>query len=129
MQWLGHFEFGATHRPMQLSDPSVTQAYDMPGNLDSVNYWLGQWVNVYTYLHDLSHQSAGNIWLVAYEGLCDNSHTWRQVCDLVGIPHAESAFRRGGGASGEPPQDRSLLEHARSLYASLSARSVGRLGV
>lgn len=127
MRWLGHFEFGATHRPMQLSDPSVSEAYDAPANPDSVNYWLGQWVNVYTSLHDLSRQNIDNIWLVAYEGLCDNPHTWPLVCDLAGIPQVKSVFRRGGSGSGEPSQDPRLLEHARSLYALLTARSVGSL--
>jgi hypothetical protein len=51
------------------------------------------------------------------------------VCDLVGIPPSKSAFRRGKGGSGEPPRDTRLLEQARSLYALLTARSVGSLSV
>ena len=128
MRWLGHFEFGATHRPMHLSDPSVSEAHGVPPDPDSVEYWLFQWINVYTYVHDLLDQANGNIWLVAYERLCDHPETWLQVCDLAGIPPSESAFRRAETRSDASRPDPRLLDRAKAIYASLNARSVGSIG-
>ncbi len=48
MEWLGHHEFGATHRPFQFGGHHTVTAKDHhPGNM---NYWLALWINTYHYL-------------------------------------------------------------------------------
>jgi hypothetical protein len=123
MQWLGHFEFGATHRPTQLSGGLPSAAGGPSPSPDSVDYWLAQWLDVYGYVETLRGQGLGNVRLVAYERLCNDPQAWPRLCALVGIRATDSPFRRGVSGAEMTTADPRLLDEARALYASLDGYS------
>ena len=65
MSWLGHHEFGSTHKPFWFGNdiPIVETKYGP----DSVNYWLAIWGNTYRYILKLA--PSGSIF-VNFEELC-----------------------------------------------------------
>ena len=65
MKWLGHHEFGLTHKPFEFVDGEVVNTLGY--SLVSINYWLSLWNS--TYRHLLSSAPAGSIFF-CYEELC-----------------------------------------------------------
>jgi len=66
MEWLGHHEFGKTHRIFRFGEQwNVCLENATP---DNINYWLALWINTYRYLLDTSPKDAV---FVAYEELCN----------------------------------------------------------
>ena len=65
MKWLGHHEFGATHRPFQLGNKWQVTAKDHRSV--NINYWLALWINVYQYLFETAPQDAV---FLSFEELC-----------------------------------------------------------
>lgn len=64
MNWLGHHEFGANHRPFLVG------GHDVPANADALlepRYWLDYWAAVYGYL--LDRHGDDLVWM-DYERLC-----------------------------------------------------------
>lgn len=71
MKWLGHHEFGGTHRPFQFGDRWAVKAKDH--RPENINYWLALWINTYRYLLETAQQ---DIFFVSFEELCrDPQHT------------------------------------------------------
>lgn len=66
MRWLGHHEFGATHKPFLFDKEPESSVLQY--NTGHVNYWLSIWVRTYRYLLDSA--PSGSIF-VSYEDLCD----------------------------------------------------------
>lgn len=66
MHWLGHYEFGMTHKPFQYDTKSDVVA--KATQADDINYWLNIWVNTYTYLLNNSPVDSR---FIAYETLCE----------------------------------------------------------
>lgn len=75
MGFLGHFEFGANHRPFAVS--SAANPYD-PGTL---SYWLFLWNDVYQWLLTNAPEQ---VVFVSYEYLCtDDSQTWTRLVEMA----------------------------------------------
>ncbi len=68
MNWLGHHEFGLTHRPFEFSNDAEERTYKFKE--DDVNYWLYLWCNTYKYLIESAPDDAI---FVSYHDLCENS--------------------------------------------------------
>ena len=65
MRWLGHYEFGLTHKRFMFDDfSSVNNNYEA----DDINYWLTIWLNTYSYL--INHTSFDCMFL-CFEALCE----------------------------------------------------------
>jgi len=64
MRWLGHHEFGATHKPFVFEVDGFSLAYYEENN---INYWLQIWVSTYSYL--LKRAPSDSIF-VCFEDLC-----------------------------------------------------------
>lgn len=65
MQWLGHHEFGAGHRPFDLPH---ADAYSLEGGDPmSAGYWLKVWYNYYRYALDIFHKQ---VHFLGYEEFC-----------------------------------------------------------
>lgn len=65
MGWLGHHEFGLTHRPYRFSkNKAVGQSAYAKSN---INYWLNTWIKTYSYIYETMPETAI---LVSYEDLC-----------------------------------------------------------
>ncbi|EAU54504.1 sulfotransferase family protein [Mariprofundus ferrooxydans] len=69
MDWLAHYEFGASHKPFCFSG-DTTLPLNIGYQTDNINYWLALWVRTYSYI--LEHLHAINAIAVCYEELCRN---------------------------------------------------------
>jgi hypothetical protein len=65
MRWLGHHEFGLTHKPFRFAGYEQVSLEDYMA--EDINYWLAVWVNTYSYV--LATVPAGCRFL-CYESLC-----------------------------------------------------------
>ena len=65
MEWLGHHEFGGTHRPFQFPGRCIVNDQDYKP--ESINYWLALWINTYRYLLDSAPKDTV---FVCFEELC-----------------------------------------------------------
>lgn len=86
MSWLVHHEFGADHRPFIVNGER--------SNLDSldIDYWVQQWINVYTYLLESTPEQAV---FVCYEKLSDNKNNiWNKLVDRLHL--SEDIIPQGG---------------------------------
>ena len=67
MSYLVHYEFGMIHRPY---DFGINNNYKF--KIDSLDYWLSQWINAYTYLSQDKFLKIKNIMYVNHEFFCNN---------------------------------------------------------
>ncbi len=94
MRDIGHFEFGALHKPIAFPEFSA-DAHD-PGTLD---YWLAYWTAAYRYLLD----NAGTFLPLSYEDLCRGGEAaWAALLERVSLQPGDRLarlaefFRQGG---------------------------------
>lgn len=86
MTWLGHHEFGLGHRPFRLKESACC-----PYAMDTLNYWLHEWCEVYSWL---AHSRPEAALFVCYEDLCSRPQTWKRLMDI-----ADSAVESACGDS------------------------------
>lgn len=117
MSWLGHFEFGDTHRPFRFSD-KADSTYDN----DSLNYWLKLWIDVYGYLLYEVKNVSPNILYVSYERLCSSEGYLKHVDSFIDVQRSKSEVefinRRSRHESDKPLK--TLEEEAIAIYESLN---------
>ena len=68
MSYLAHYEFGAIHRPFEFVKNSEANF-----NNNSLEYWLTQWINAYSYLSQEKFTKNNNIIYLGHEFFCENS--------------------------------------------------------
>ena len=81
MCWLGHHEFGLTHKAFRFSEHDKS----LPGNYipDDINYWLTLWINTYSYI--LNSAPDGCIF-VCFESLCNSpADTLGRLFEATGL--------------------------------------------
>ena len=84
MEWLGHYEFGAGHRPFSVSNR------ENPYDPLSLAYWLMIWKAVYQWLAATAPE---HVVFVGYERLCsDHGHTWHHLLELAEIKENKTVF-------------------------------------
>lgn len=66
MCWLGHHEFGATHRPFWFKKEADYSSADYAP--DNINYWLNIWLSTYRYL--FSSAPSDSIF-ICFEDFCE----------------------------------------------------------
>lgn len=118
MGWLGHHEFGATHRPFAW-DGSTTG-----GDPQTLDYWLGQWTAAHRWIDALVLEH-GNIQLVPYQALISEPDTWPAIARRIGIdptPLREIRFGADRKPSDKPAPDAVTAETA-ELYGRLDRRA------
>ena len=81
MGWLGHHEFGATHRPFAWNGTIVV------GDPQTLDYWLAQWVAAHRWI-DALDRAHENIQIVPYQALMSDASIWPAVTCRIGIPPA-----------------------------------------
>jgi hypothetical protein len=121
MTWLGHHEFGATHRPF-LFGPTLA------GSPDAPDYWLRQWIAAYAAL-DRAEAAAENICFVPYEALSANPAVWQAVAARIGLAASEAQELRQVKDKAPEGFDPGLTEQAGDLHARLAARGFAKLGL
>lgn len=121
MTWLGHHEFGATHRPFLFGDrPS--------GDPMTLDYWLRLWIAAYTSLQQ-AEAGADNICFVPYEPLSGDPAVWQAVARRIGVEPRAAAELRTVSDKEPGPHDPALAATARALHARLTLRGNARLGL
>jgi len=79
MNWLGHHEFGENQKPFVFPDSEV----NIPGDQQSMDYWLKTWINYYEYVISISHP---NTIFIQYDSFCENpKNTIENILELTGI--------------------------------------------
>lgn len=123
---IGHFEFGALHRPIRFPGLDETLGDRRPESLD---YWIAYWIAAFAYVAGLGDL----VRFVSYDRLCERG--------AAGLPALAAAaeldpgdLAAGAGpalrpprphaAEGAPTDDTDLLTRARALYARLLDLSI-----
>ncbi len=121
MTWLGHHEFGATHRPF-LFGPAPA------GDPMTLDYWLRVWIAAYRAL-DQAEADHSNVTFVPYEALSTDPAVWQAVARRIGL-HAGAAQELRLVAE-KPPgtHDPALAAEAMVLHQRLLARGFAKLGL
>ena len=124
MQWLGHHEFGATHKPF------IFHTYEKQyADADDLLYWIEVWHDCYKYLSQFLQNAESGIYFVPYENLCTDKRVWQRLTELIGIdPDGENGFRQNKKKHVETVADRRELQRAEELYAKITAQSLEILG-
>lgn len=119
MRDIGHFEFGALHRPLNF--PGV-DGLVQNGDPTTLDYWLGYWVHGFRHVLD----NAAHVHLVSYERLCGGGDA--ALTRLTSTLGLEAQATDDGTAFWEPRsyrdratslRDPDLLTAADALHASL----------
>ncbi|WP_413868925.1 sulfotransferase [Albidovulum sp.] len=121
MAWLGHHEFGATHRPF-LFGPRPA------GDPMTLDYWLRLWVAVYGAL-DRVEEAYPNVTFVPYEALSADPAVWAAVARRIGVTPAAAGELRPTKDRAPGAHDARLAVEAQALHARLSARTFAALGL
>ena len=122
MQWLGHHEFGGTHRPFQFGERWRVTA--IPNDLENINYWLALWINTYHYLLETAPKDTV---FVCFEELCREPQ--KVISSLFTLANLsadnfsiEGKFRAPAVRQVEDV-DEALQQQAVQIYRDLSVRA------
>lgn len=119
MTWLGHHEFGATHRPF-LFGPAPD------GDPIGLDYWLRLWIAVYEHLGTVV-AALPNALLVPHQDLCSDPQVWAALCRQIGTDPSPLAEARDAAPREVPPHDPELAAQADRLYQSLRSAALQKL--
>jgi hypothetical protein len=110
---IGHYEFGALHRPFQFPNfESLTKGLKPK----SVDYWLAYWISAFQYLSEQE-----GISLLCYEKLCHTgSAGFATLCNHLKLTVTEDQVYKGASILHEPPDSRKS-EHSTDEYLTKSA--------
>jgi len=126
MEWLGHYEFGETLRPIDFGAWRTSSGGLTPEHID---FWLAYWVHAYeTVLERLED----NVHLIDYERLCDDpKHGLAKLADVIGMSDSESlvsqADRLRQPVTYDPPTeeiDEALRCRADKVYTALREHGI-----
>lgn len=121
MTWLGHHEFGATHRPFLFDGHPE-------GDPMTLDYWLRVWIAAYSAL-DRAEADAANICFVPYEALSADPAVWQAVATRIGVTPRAAAELRTVRDKDPGAHDPALAATARALHARLAERGFQKLGL
>ena len=121
MTWLGHHEFGATHRPFLFGGRPE-------GDPMALDYWLRVWIAAYGAL-DRAEAGAENVVFVPYEALGSDPSVWRAVAARIGVAAGVAQELRPVAAKPAGTHDAVLAAEAERLHARLAARGRAKLGL
>ncbi|MFM2355440.1 MAG: hypothetical protein RLZZ528_1176, partial [Pseudomonadota bacterium] len=121
MTWLGHHEFGATHRPFRFAAPAT-------GDALTLDYWLALWTEVHEAL--LPVESAlSNVAFVPYEPLGRDPVVWRMVARRIEVPATTLSEIKATDDRDPGPHSAALAARARELHARLTERAALKLSL
>ena len=109
MQWLGHHEFGATHRPFVWGEEMVS------GSPDTPDYWLARWLAAHKALIETA-RAHPNVVIVPSDDLAHNPALWPAIATRIGIEAKPLQEIRALPERKTPDVDRATLSEALALY-------------
>lgn len=122
---IGHYEFGALHRPIDFPGLRELLAGRNPTMAD---YWLAYWIAAFE--HVLARRDA--VILIPYEATCgDPSRALASLCERIGIPD-DNALPAAAQRFGEPPPPRrgeapldpALVERSLAIHDALAKHAI-----
>lgn len=123
MKDIGHFEFGDLHRPIAFNMSALVDR-----SPDEPDYWLSYWLACF----ETVAKDTAAVSIVAQDTLrAEPNHVMASVLEHLGLDNEtptrwESVFLRSPDRPMDDLFDRSLLDRARSVYASLHEGRLGR---
>ena len=118
MRWLGHHEFGGTHKPFIFSENTEDRLKQY--SEDDINYWLIVWIETYLYLLSSAPSNSN---FVCYESLCKNPNkVLSGLYERAGLSFEEGKIDNDYHA---PPShvvdniDNKLVNEAMEIYSEL----------
>ena len=119
MNWLAHFEFGASHRPFVFGSDAKQEYADA----SSPAYWLERWIEAYDYLLAQAQTLSGRMVLFSYDRLVSNPEKIRaSLFKRVGLTSTHSLdVKRQEKELPEFPA--ALLARAGELHDALMAQA------
>lgn len=123
MGWLGHHEFGATHRPLAWDRTIVS------GDPQTMDFWLTQWIAAHRQIDALDRKHE-NVQLIPYQALIRDAGIWPAVAHRLGIepgPLKEIRFSASANSLGKDAQS-IAADEATELYWQLEQRARESLG-
>ena len=121
MTWLGHHEFGATHRPFRFSS-TIT------GESASIDYWLRLWISAYSALGEVE-AATSNVVFIPFEDLNTDPSIWEAVAARIGVTTGPAAKLHAIKGKIPGAHNSLLLAEAESVYDHLRKRGLLRLGL
>lgn len=121
MTWLGHHEFGATHRPFRFSGM-------IAGEPTRIDYWLRLWLSAYSALGEVE-AATSNVVFVPFEDLNTDPSLWQAVAARIGVRTGPAAELHEIKGKMPGAHDSVLLAEAEALYEHLRKRGLLRLGL
>lgn len=124
---IGHYEFGALHKPISFDGLQKLIEDLSPESLD---YWLAYWIGAFEHLS--AQQGLG---VISYESLCtEGAQGLARLCNYVNIDANDDAIVRAASVFRAPSPNRSDAHHisrarmdrAMSLYKTLLQRCLLR---
>lgn len=87
MVWLGHHEFGMEHRIFEFPTSESFQF-----DTDTLDYWVAQWINYYTYILSLDHH---NIYFISYEDFLKKpEETLKHISNAIKTPFRDLEIKK-----------------------------------
>lgn len=121
MTWLVHHEFGADHRRFKFGPESRSGSQD-PTDLA---YWVGLWIEAYSYLEQVLDSLSGRGVFVCYEDLVTDPDLARsKLANRLSVKIDESVLLRA--APNYPEFDTANLGEAISLFERLREKNLMR---
>jgi hypothetical protein len=117
---LGHYEFGALHRPITFSGIDELLCNRNPLEID---YWLAYWIAAFEYVLERRDK----VILISYEAICaDGRHGLSEICAKLELPEegmldtAASIFRMASAQRRDKIEfDHKLRSRAKELHKVL----------
>ena len=79
MESLGHYEFGALHRPILFSEFQELSESLTPNDVD---YWLAYWISAFQYVA----LNRNHVHIIDYDDMCRRSDRWAiKLCELLSL--------------------------------------------
>lgn len=121
MRWLGHHEFGGTHKPFIYN--SETESRLKQYSTENVNYWLAVWIETYMYLLSVAPADS---YFVCYESLCEKPvDILSDLFEKAGIPFEDGNIQHEYRTSVLHEMsgiDVDLLRESKAIYSDLLNR-------
>ncbi|WP_171210016.1 sulfotransferase [Ruegeria sp. HKCCA6948] len=109
MDWLGHHEFGRTHRPFVFDTPP-------DGDPNTMDYWLQVWIDAYRHI---SRISAENLTVVEIEKLATDPSVQRKLAKKLDLPMLDMTEMRPIPRKEVEPVDQDLVAEAMRIFNAL----------
>ncbi len=120
---IGHFEFGALHRPILFEGLDDLRSRHGPGQLE---YWIGYWIAAFRHL-----AGQDGVTFLDYARFChDGRGNFLRLCEEIGLAADPACVREAARQIRQQPEpkppDAGLegLDEARGLFETLRARSL-----